>query len=708
MTHVNRRAGITARISAGCALLMLAAGAAAQPANNNCANAIPIGNTTIAGTTVAATNDFAGTCGASTTSPDVWYLYTAPATNTINVTVCGGASFDTVLSVHNAPCANRSVITCLDDSCGLQTMVSFSAVSGVQYLIRVSGFSGASGPFTMSVGPGSGGVPPANDTCASAEPIGNGTFNGTNTNAMADGEGSCLTASAPDVYYRYTAPATGVVTASTCSSANFDTAISIHSGCPATIANEMACNDNFCVARSQVSFTAQAGVQYIIRVGGNTGTGIFTLTMGDPPPPGPNGPDVTHQGMTTSPVFNAGAVGGIRGYALGSETCNIGDADLTWANAGTPALGMNAYRLHNGRLLQIGMGYSKTACCAAAGSGCGSCNGHGGSVLGAGCKDVYGAGYNAGQGHLAPRSAINGYTGVISSFPQVSGDAIFRRLQVPQSDMLNVNFPSALYFVEGAYIATDDAASGNAYNNNSYLRVTVNQSTFDMAAAGSTNQTIPAIRAWRDHGGGAGIADPSVNVFTVDVPMEGRFWVATKVTDQGNGSWLYDYAIYNMNSDRSGGSFSIPLGGGVNASAVGFHDVNYHSGDPYDNTDWISGVGPSAVEWRSPQTFAQNANSNALRWGTMYNFWFSANTPPTTGQATLGLFKPGTPTAISFDVPVPTGGCAGDWNHDGSVTSQDFFDFVADFFNGNADFNNDGASNSQDFFDFIAAFFTPC
>ena len=78
----------------------------------------------------------------------------------------------------------------------------------------------------------------------------------------------------------------------------------------------------------------------------------------------------------------------------------------------------------------------------------------------------------------------------------------------------------------------------------------------------------------------------------------------------------------------------------------------------------------------------------------------------TTGHATLvGLMSGTGVLGLAF---IPR--CAGDFNADGAVTSQDLFDFLAAFFSLEpaADFNHSGAIDSQDFFDFLAAFFDGC
>ncbi len=359
------------------------------------------------------------------------------------------------------------------------------------------------------------------------------------------------------------------------------------------------------------------------------------------------GPDVTLSSINQ--INSYGPVGTRRAFIGDSFTCNIGDQDLQFGFSwdGSPVLAFNLYRLASGRLEQIGMSWGKHACCAAQQGGvCGSCNA--GSGLGPGCLDVYSAGWNASQSNLGPRGAINAYTGAIPGITGVGGSAIAGRLQAEIADLQTAG---ALYFMEGVYVGADDAPAGNAMNNASYRRVNVSGGGASMNPTGPMFSEIPAIQAWQDN-------DASVEIINADVPGEGRFIAAAKVSDNGDGTFRYEYAVFNLNSHRSGGSFSIPIPSGVSVTGAGFNDVDYHSGEAFDNTDWTISVAADSVTWSSPQTFAENANSNALRWGTMYNYWFDASAAPEPGSATLGLFRTGSPGSIAIDLPVPgTAGC---------------------------------------------------
>ena len=376
------------------------------------------------------------------------------------------------------------------------------------------------------------------------------------------------------------------------------------------------------------------------------------------------GPDVTYQEIQST--WDWGQVGDIRGYSLGSFTCNIGDEDLLWGNLheGTPVLAMNAYRLYEGQLLQIGMSWVKHACCAAANNGCGPpCNGNGGSVLGVGCRDIYSASWNGSQSRLGRRSEINAYTGDFVDTSSGTGNAIFKRLQIAVSDLDSDNYPGALYFTEGVYVGTDDAESENWYNNASYKQVTV-EIDLDLTPVIPMYTTLPAIVAWHDHGNGIDNADKDVITTEADIPDEGRFILAGKASDNGDGTWRYEYAVLNLNSHRSAGSFSVPLPIGASVSNTGFHDVDYHSGEVYDNTDWNMSLTPLTFTWTSPASFEQDPDTNALRWGTMYNFWMDVDVAPENGEVTIGIFRPGTPNAITATLPVPASGGDCIWDLD--------------------------------------------
>lgn len=368
-----------------------------------------------------------------------------------------------------------------------------------------------------------------------------------------------------------------------------------------------------------------------------------------------SGPDVIVGELPD--VSNYGAASGKYVWAVGTTSCNLGDTPLNWFDNTNqhPVISQNIYRLHNGRYEQIGQAWLKHGFCALQGTVCSSCTPGGNcDALFPGCSDPYSSGLNGTQSGLGPKSEVNAATGAFL-YPWVNNGSgsgtTFKRLQASTADCDPATYPGALYFVSSMYVQPQDAANGNDNNNESYRRVTLSGST--MALTGTTQRTSPAIFAWRDHGGGAGIPDANVSLVSIDVPGDGRFWVASKATSLGGGQWHYEFAIQNLNSDRSGQAFSVPLPAGAVVTNVGFRDVDYHSGEPYSLTDWTSSVTGSAVSWAT-QTFAQNANANALRWDTIYTFRFDCNIPPAGVPGTISLFKSGSPASVSGTVNGPS------------------------------------------------------
>jgi len=387
------------------------------------------------------------------------------------------------------------------------------------------------------------------------------------------------------------------------------------------------------------------------------GVGVLSCLLASGGTASAQGPDVIVGSLDTPDSYGNGGSGSIYAYAVGTTSCNIGTQNLLW-HAGTnehPVIGQDMFKLKDGRLTQIGAGWLKHGFFALSGTLCGSCpNPTDGSTLGVGCSDPYGAGLNGSQGGLGPRSQVNASTGFFPypfSAPGWSG-TIARRLQVHVNDLDHTLNPPATtkWFVSGHYVTQDDAAAGNQDNNVSYRRVNVGASgnrSLSFVGGFPTQQQQPPIQAWQDF-------QPSVQLDDVQA-NDGLFIVGSDVIDNGNGTYRYEYAVYNMNSDRSAQSFFVPVPAGVTLSDIGFHDITWHSGEPYSGTDWTvtqtTGVG---ITWAG-QTHAQNVNANAIRWSMLFNFWFTCDAPPTSNTGTIGLFKPGTPTSMSCSIKAPSG-----------------------------------------------------
>jgi hypothetical protein len=349
-----------------------------------------------------------------------------------------------------------------------------------------------------------------------------------------------------------------------------------------------------------------------------------------------------------------GGIGSLTAFTIGTTSCNVGTCWLNWSQSlpDHPVIGQNMYRLRDGRFEQLGQSWLKHGFAALSEQVCFTdCVTTDGTHLGVHCSDPYSAFLNGLHNRLGPKFEVNATTGAFP-FPPFdfggTGDDLHKRLRVENDDLEPDLNPGAKYWVEAQYVTLDDATAGKQDNNASHRRIDVLEPAsgfYDIALTGVTKRHLPGILAWK-------IEDPSVTLSQGKVTGDGLFYVASKATSNGNGTWSYEYAVQNLNSHRSGRSFSVPLPFGLNVSATGFHDVDYHSGEPYDLTDWSVTNDGERLTW-STATFAENQNANALRWGTLYNFRYVADFPPVTGSVTIGLFRPGSPETLSLTAVVP-------------------------------------------------------
>ncbi len=318
-------------------------------------------------------------------------------------------------------------------------------------------------------------------------------------------------------------------------------------------------------------------------------------------PDGDLGPDVVVFDLPST--YNWGTDGTVRAYSVGTTSCNRGDTPLSWISSTNqhPVIAQNLYRVtladppaEHGKIEMLGMSWLKNGFVSINTNACGTCQNPplGGSQLGVGCADPYSASLNGSQSRLGPRSDVNAFTGYfVYPHPDPTGNpTVAGRLQVEPSEIIS-DPTTYSYFVEGQYIAPDDAGwpngvntgPNNSMNNASHREVLVSGTNLD--TIGPTEEGRPAIYAWQD-------LDPTVTIREVLVPGEGLFIVGYKVGDNGDGTWHYEYAVFNLNSDLSGKSFSVPIRADSVITNTAFRDVDYHSGEPYDLTDWAVDVNP--------------------------------------------------------------------------------------------------------------------
>jgi hypothetical protein len=396
------------------------------------------------------------------------------------------------------------------------------------------------------------------------------------------------------------------------------------------------------------------------------------LSPGAPNTPGPDVivgdiEDVDDQGNNATQV----------GLAIGTDSCNIGDTPVDWfalPQTDHPVVPQNLYRISGGadnteRFEQIGQSWMKHTFEALEESVCATCNTSGcetGTHLCPGCSDPYVSGLNGSQNQIGSRAWINPFTG---AFPSNANDhtghnhdGVSHRILVNMTDLTPGGNPGASYFGEAAYISPHEytwcqshPTECNMFNNYSYRQFSVSggPTFFNFSPVSSTVRMQPAIQAWAATGATIQQVEP-------DPGNDGIFFVGYKVTGPNAGVWHYEYAVFNENLDRGIQSFRVFFGFPVPLNNIQFHAPPQHPGWAHDgtagdagysSTPWTVDLGDgSALTW-STETFAQNQNANAIRWGTLYNFRFDSSAAPILSEATIGFFKTGSP--ITVDVVAP-------------------------------------------------------
>ena len=423
-------------------------------------------------------------------------------------------------------------------------------------------------------------------------------------------------------------------------------------------------------------------------------------------------------------VFPNGRVG----MGLITTSHNVGTVNVDWFAAGLPGepldnrhpfIGQNMYRLRDGRLEQIGLAWLKHGFF----STNDNCVDLPGEFLGVGCTDTYGNFNNANRQHLGPRSEINPLTGFwepcgshfdtgeVGYPPSVPGDCIRthftnsaphdgddHRLRVFDQDALEADTLDQI-FIEGFYVVAGDENIENNFAHRQIRMIPPGDAPEWTFLSISAFRMRPAIDDWGDA------------VATAMPTFEGKVRVAVRVVPIDPTHNRYEYNVFNMNLDRQVRSFSVPLGPGVTLTNFGFHAPVEDEEPQFSTAPWPPTVTVDAVTWDAPNpnTGAGEEQPNTIRYGTMYTFWFTADTPPSDAVVALIQHQAGSASALTTTIRAPCN-LPADINGDLIVDTADLGQLIGEFGTPGpgADLNGDGIVDTADLGQLISAFGLDC
>lgn len=261
----------------------------AQDFNDTCDDAFALACGDVYNGSTASASNTVGQPG-----PDVFFSFTGEGEEQeVTLSTCDGTSFDSLLWVFT-DCAlgEDDLVAVNDDSCGLQSELTFYSDGTSTYYIVVDGFSGgSSGDFSLEVSCG----PVTNDFCEGAVSISCGeTVTGSTDGATADNSELCGGEFniGNGVWYTFTDDfgfPTDYVVSLCDGGTTYDSQLTVYEGDDCGNLTCVGGNDDFCGLQSEVSFTGDGNSTYYILVHGFGGaTGSYSLSVDCAPIPPPN------------------------------------------------------------------------------------------------------------------------------------------------------------------------------------------------------------------------------------------------------------------------------------------------------------------------------------------------------------------------------------------------------------------------------------
>ena len=316
------------------------------------------GRTLLTGATASATADLLAASlensepsGEGTMQRSVWYRWTAPSSGRFSIDTVGSQNLRRVNVYTGTALASLTRVSASkflglgDAAVG---RVFFDAVSGTIYAIQLGAASVFSGPSNLHLRPA---PAPANDTFASATLETGSAWSATGTNLDATTETNepvpAQSGTSPNssVWWRWTAPATGLFRVSTAGSA-IDTVLTIHSGAALGALTAVAEDQSAgWLSTGAVVFNATLGTTYQIRVDGQLnaeGAIAIALQPATAPPNDAFASKLTLGGVTTT------ATGNLIGATLEAGESNFSAPNgghSVWFDWTAPASGTAFFRV---------------------------------------------------------------------------------------------------------------------------------------------------------------------------------------------------------------------------------------------------------------------------------------------------------------------------------------------------------------------------